>query len=233
MEDGETVEDTLEREVAEETGVNIVASTGLYYDERSFMHGADFGWITELFLRECREGMEETWKTDRPVLPGMLKCATGAAGVTEMNRNVLAVIGTVQKETGLPLFAHNEHRIHTGPVQLDVLEQAGANPEKIICGHASDSDDIPYLESLLKRGVFLGFDRLWGEEKHADTVVKLLERGWGKKILLLSQGSVLRAMQILLRARKHPWDDFTVEGMYHVGDDSNKKKNYGIISKVF
>jgi len=55
----------------------------------------------------------------------------------------------------------------------------------------------------------------------------------GKNILLISQGSVLRAMQILLRARKHPWDDFTVSGMYHVGDDSKKKKDYGIIAKVF
>ena len=55
----------------------------------------------------------------------------------------------------------------------------------------------------------------------------------GKKILLMSQGSVLRAFEILLRKREHPWDDFTVEGMYHVGDDSNKKKNYGIIDKVF
>lgn len=33
--------------------------------------------------------------------------------------------------------------------------------------------------------------------------------------------------------RNHPWDDFTVEGMYHVGDDTNKKKNYGIIDKVY
>jgi broad specificity phosphatase PhoE len=55
----------------------------------------------------------------------------------------------------------------------------------------------------------------------------------GKKVLLLSQGSVLRAFQILLRKRKHPWDDFTVEGMYHVGDDTNKKKNYGVIAKVY
>lgn len=59
------------------------------------------------------------------------------------------------------------------------------------------------------------------------------EKYAGKRILLVSQGSVLRAMQILLRDRKHPWDDFTVSGMYHVGDDSNKKKDYGIISKVF
>lgn len=54
-----------------------------------------------------------------------------------------------------------------------------------------------------------------------------------KKILLISQGSVLRAFQILLRKRKCPWDDFSVEGMYHVGDDTNEKKNYGIIDKVF
>ncbi len=59
------------------------------------------------------------------------------------------------------------------------------------------------------------------------------EKYEGKNILLISQGSVLRAMQILLRTRKHPWDDFTVSGMYHVGDDSKKKKDYGIINRVY
>ena len=55
----------------------------------------------------------------------------------------------------------------------------------------------------------------------------------GKRILLISQGSILRGMQILLRKRKHPWDSFTVSGMYHVGDDSHKKKDYGIVTKVY
>lgn len=67
----------------------------------------------------------------------------------------------------------------------------------------------------------------------ADVLELINEQYAGKRVLLLSQGSVLRAMQILLRARKHPWDDFTVSGMYHVGDDSKKKKDYGIIAKVF
>ena len=67
----------------------------------------------------------------------------------------------------------------------------------------------------------------------ADVLELINEQYVGKKILLLSQGSVLRAMQILLRARKHPWDDFTVSGMYHVGDDSKKKKDYGIIARVY
>lgn len=65
-------------------------------------------------------------------------------------------------------------------------------------------------------------------------VLELINRQYqGKRILLLSQGSCLRAMQILLRARKNPWDDFSVSGMYHVGDDSKKKKDYGIITRVY
>lgn len=64
-------------------------------------------------------------------------------------------------------------------------------------------------------------------------VLQLINREYsGKRVLLISQGSVLRGMEILLRKRKHPWDDFTVSGMYHVGDDSQKKKDYGIISKI-
>jgi len=67
----------------------------------------------------------------------------------------------------------------------------------------------------------------------ADVLELINEQYAGKKVLLLSQGSCLRAMQILLRKRAHPWDDFTVSGMYHVGDDSKKKKDYGVIAQVF
>ena len=66
-----------------------------------------------------------------------------------------------------------------------------------------------------------------------DVLELINEKYAGKRILLITQGSVLRGFEILLRKRKHPWDDYTVSGMYHVGDDSNKKKNYGVISRVF
>lgn len=67
----------------------------------------------------------------------------------------------------------------------------------------------------------------------ADVIDLINEKYRGKKILLISQGSVLRGMQILLRKRTHPWDDFTASGLYNIGDDSKKKKDYGIISNVF
>lgn len=65
----------------------------------------------------------------------------------------------------------------------------------------------------------------------ADVLEMINKEYAGKRILLISQGSVLRGLQILLRTRKHPWDDYTASGMYHIGGDL-KKKNYGIISKV-
>lgn len=67
----------------------------------------------------------------------------------------------------------------------------------------------------------------------ADVIDFINEYCVGKKVLLLSQGSILRGMQILLRKRKHPWDEFTVSGLYHIGDDSRDKKDYGLINKVY
>lgn len=66
-----------------------------------------------------------------------------------------------------------------------------------------------------------------------DTMDLINECYAGKKILLISQGSVLRALQILLRTREHPWDDYTASGMYHIGDGSATRKNYGVISRVY
>lgn len=98
-------------------------------------------------------------------------------------------------------------------------------------------DDPVFIEREEKNNMFARTPRgsSWGTviANCADVLELINEKYAGKKILLISQGSVLRGMQILLRKRKHPWDDYTVSGMYHVGDDSNKKKNYGIISKVF
>ncbi len=171
------------------SGINIVASTGLYYDERSFLGGKRSEALAEWFLRECREGMEDTWNTEKPVYPGLLKCATGPQGITEQNRMVLTALGITQRESGLPMFCHNEHWLSTAPEQLDVLEAAGADMTRIIVGHASDSRDIPYLESLLYRGVYLGFDRIFCQPEQADTLCCLLDKGYGDQILLSRDGA--------------------------------------------
>lgn len=98
-------------------------------------------------------------------------------------------------------------------------------------------DDPIFIEREFNNNMFARtpMGSSWGTViANCADVLELVNKEYkDKRVLLISQGSVLRAMEILLRSRNNPWDDYTVSGMYHVGDDSKKKKNYGIISKVY
>ncbi|MBE6928960.1 MAG: hypothetical protein E7463_01655 [Ruminococcaceae bacterium] len=176
-------------EVSRRSGVNIVASTGLYWDDRSFMSGKKPEELARFFIDECTRGMENTYLTAQPVLPGLLKCATDHPGLTSINALSIETMGIVQRETHLPLYAHNAHRHQTAPAQLDVLERAGADLTHVIVGHTSDTQDVDYLTSLLARGVYIGFDRIYAREDQADTLCRLLDRGYGDRILLSRDGA--------------------------------------------
>ncbi len=62
--------------------------------------------------------------------------------------------------------------------------------ERICIGHSADTDDIPYLESLLRTGVYLSMDRYPGAagrlpwETRNATVKALIDRGWVGRLML-------------------------------------------------
>ncbi len=176
-------------EVSKRTGVHIIASTGLYYDARGFMWGKTPEWLAPFFIDECEHGMENTYQTDFPVFPGMLKCATDAEGVTAQNRCYLETMAIVQTKTGLPLFAHNAHAKKTAPDQLEIFQSRGVDLSKVIIGHASDTTDVAYLVSLAKQGVYLGFDRLAPTTEKVETICRLLDLGYTDRILLSRDGA--------------------------------------------
>ena len=120
------------------------------------------------------------------VRPAILKCATGKRGVTELNEVLLTTMAITQKETGLPLYCHNEHDLKTPYKQLEILERNGVDLEKVVIGHCSDSYDLEYLEEIAKAKVYLAFDRIYPSayERQASVIAKLIERGYEDKILL-------------------------------------------------
>ncbi len=172
------------------SGVNIVASTGFYYDDRCYIKNKTPEFLANYFIDECKFGSENTYKTASPVLPGMLKCATGTNGITPINATYLKTMAIVQHQTSLPLFVHCSHSTGSAPKQLELLLENGAAADKTIIGHASDSDNIEYLVSLLERGVFLGFDRIYDLDYQLDTLIKLLDLGYENRILLSRDGDV-------------------------------------------
>lgn len=172
----------LIREVSERSGVQMAYTTGLYHAESPFIAGKKPEEFAKYFISECLEGSAGT-----NCRPAFLKCATGALGMTEINRIEVATMAVTQRETGLPLFCHNTHSIHTADMQMEIFREYGADLSKVIVGHASDSTDVDYLMSLHDTGAWLSFDRIGpradGGMSQAKTLIALMRRGADRLLL--------------------------------------------------
>lgn len=174
---------TLLKEVSEFSGCKIVASTGFYYLQSVEAFNNNAEEIAKWLYYECKNGICGT-----DIKPGILKCATGNWGITEDNLKKLSAVGTVQKETDLPLYVHCEHKEDIAFKQLDVLLENGANTEKIIIGHAAIRPDANYLESILKKGCYICMDQCHCYPHNLNAItealIKLCQRGYTDKLLI-------------------------------------------------
>ncbi len=165
------------KRVSDEAGMPIVASTGFYYFPDQFTVRREAEELSEWLIMECEEGMEGT-----DIRPGILKCAT-EEGVHKDNAKRIAALGITQAKTGLPLYAHCRHLDNTAHEVLDILMSKGADPKKIVIGHASSRLCSDYLEGVLRRGCYISIDQSWGTEKECECVSKLCRRGYASQIM--------------------------------------------------
>ncbi|MQY09552.1 phosphotriesterase family protein [Actinomadura macrotermitis] len=178
--------------VAEQTGINIVAATGLYtYDALPAYFGnrgpgSLFGGpdrLAEFFVRDITEGIGRTG-----VKAGMLKCATGRQGITPGVERVIRAVARAHRETGVPITTHSESATRNGLDQQELLAEEGVDLSRVVIGHAGDSTDLDYLEELIAGGSYLGMDRFGIEfcsfEDRVATVVALCERGYADRMVL-------------------------------------------------
>lgn len=170
---------------ARASGMQVIASTGLYYFEEPWLVWPDADYLAGLFLREIREGMEGTG-----IRPGVIKCATDRSGVTPGNREMLRAAAIAQTESGLPVITHTCADQKNGLDQQRALLSDGVPPERLVIGHCGDTEDVDYLEELMRSGTLIGMDRfgamphLISTQGRIDTLVRLLERGWSRQMVL-------------------------------------------------
>ena len=152
----------LLKEVSEKSGVNIVCTTGFYYEEmgapayfkfRSAVSDAQEE-IYEMFMREITHGIGKTG-----IKAGAIKLASSKDEITDYEQMFFRAAARAQKETGVPLLTHTQDAT-MGPQQAQLLIDEGANPNQIMIGHMSDSTNIQYHMEVLSKGVFDGFDRM-------------------------------------------------------------------------
>jgi phosphotriesterase-related protein len=174
------------RRVAEETGAQIVACTGIYtYDYLPpYFQNREAEAIAEHFTRDIEEGIQGT-----EIKAGFLKCACDEPGMTANVEKVHRAVAKASIATGAPIMAHSRPASDTGPLQVDVFLDEGVDPAKVQIAHTGDSEDLDYIEGLLERGVYIGMDRYGLElflpiEKRNATLAELLRRGHAEQMML-------------------------------------------------
>ncbi|GAA0438966.1 aryldialkylphosphatase [Acrocarpospora corrugata] len=204
----------LMAEVARRTGLNVIAITG-FFPERM---GVPYYWrrqtveeLTDFFVKDLTEGMVFAWQ-QTPYRAGAIKIATGQESVTpmpspigpngrrihEVEDRVIRAAGRASRIVGCAVNTHTDpmdYRVtNPGIEQLDILEEEGADPAKVIIGHAFVEPNDDQLREILNRGANVQIDHIgipWRvetaeelDELMANALVGLLADGFGSQIVL-------------------------------------------------
>lgn len=172
--------------LARESGVRIVAATGLhqaahYTPEALERVRAD---LAGLFVSELTEGIGGTGTR-----AGMIKVAGGFHGLDRHARHTMTAAAEAQRATGAVIGVHLE----LGTGALDVLDllcgEWGVPPDRVILGHLNRSPDLVVHRKAAEAGAYLAFDGP-SLAHHAtdwrlpDALAALADAGHGERILL-------------------------------------------------
>jgi phosphotriesterase-related protein len=182
------------KEIAEKTGLNIICSTGFYFEKESApiyfkvrrLYGNVENEIYEMFHKEITCGIGTTG-----IKAGVVKLASSRDAVTRYEQSFFRAAARISRELRTPLITHTQEG-KQGPEQAQLLIENGADPKRIMIGHICGSTDIDYMLRTLKQGVFIGFDR-FGVEGTVGTpadsdrqscLAKLIDLGYANQILI-------------------------------------------------
>ncbi|QNP68889.1 phosphotriesterase [Streptomyces roseirectus] len=173
--------------LARESGVHIVAATGLHqaqhYDE-AILKAVRGPRLAELFVAELTTGIGLSG-----VRAGFVKVAGGFHALDRHARWTMTAAAEAYHATGAPIAVHLE--LGTGaPDVLDLLcGELGVPPERVVLGHLNRAPDLLTHRHVAASGCYLAFDGP-SRAHHAtdwrmpDAVLALVEAGFGDRLLL-------------------------------------------------
>jgi len=172
------------RQVSMKSGVPIVASGGFYSQP--------------FYPKEISTMSEEQ------IVKSLIKQADddvlGAYGeigswdeITADERKVFRAVGKAHVATNIPIFTHTGIPGKSALEQLDILEDAGVKPDRIVIGHLGNlvDNNVYVHKAICRRGAFVGFDRQGGnnDAQQVPMVMALIEAGFADHLMFSSDAS--------------------------------------------
>lgn len=177
----------LLKKVAELSDVEIICSTGFYYNDEPILNCASAETLAEYLIEDARL-----------ICAGLIKSAVEYEEISDFNIKLLRATALAEKKTGLPIVLHTNARNRNAEKAVDILLCEGVRPEKIIVGHLSDTDDNEYIKRFAELGCYVALDRIYGCETDEYVMSKvkqinaLCDFGHSDKLLLSHDDSVFQ-----------------------------------------
>ncbi len=151
-------------EVAQRTGLNIIAGSGYYTHDT---HPAEMDqWspekIADDILRDLMVGIDGT-----DIKAGIIGEIGTSDPIHPNEKKVLVAAGLAFRETRAAIYVHTYPWGRAGLEVVDMLSRQGVSPDKIVICHVDVEIDLEYIRALLQRGVFVEFDN-FGKEFYID-----------------------------------------------------------------
>lgn len=204
--------------VSENSGVNIVCSSGLYYNEDPILNCMSAEALADFIVEDTNNACA-----------GIIKAAVEYKTVSEFNVKLLKATAVAQKKTGLPIVLHTNANNKNGAKAVEILLDCNVAPERIVVGHLSDTDDIEYIKSIAKNGCYIALDRIYDDktEKYlaskAKQIIGLCDAGYENQILLSHDDAVFQGFCANPKIKAPRWN-FMFEYLLPLLDSKTAKK---------
>jgi 5-phospho-D-xylono-1,4-lactonase len=185
------------RQLAERTGVHVIAATGFHRDAHypagHWVHTEPEEVLAELLVADLVDGMDDRdWQGPRPspgpAGAGVVKLGASYQMLTASERRRLAAGARAAVRTGAPVVVHCEWGT-MGPELLDLLAEHGVPPARVALAHLDRNPDPGLHADLAERGAFLIYDGAGKVKYHPDSllielIARMAEDGYAGSLLL-------------------------------------------------
>lgn len=169
------------RKISQKSGMPIVAGGGFY--SQPFYPRELSNWSEDQIFQAIMKQVEAD-----PI--GVLGEIGSWDYITKDERKVFRAIGRVHLATNLPIFTHTGIPGKSALEQLDLLEDVGVDPRRVVIGHLGNlvDENTEIQRAIIRRGAFIGFDRQGGanDDPVAAMAASLIDAGYTDHLLFSS-----------------------------------------------
>ena len=183
------------RQMAERTGLNVILGSGWYRETYywPYAYQTKTSRLAEDIVRELTEGIDGT--DVRAGIIGEIGCRHTRISAAE--ERMLRAAARAHKETGVTI-ATSALRGPSGLDQLDILEEEGVDPRRVIIGYAHMFPNADYHAEIARRGAFISFEHQGSKSAHRQqkelTLIRQILEQDLIKHLLFSHDVCLKSM---------------------------------------